>query len=46
MILIPYYFFMALFLGFFFLYVFKNDHHVILKNKKCDSNDKNCYSIN
>jgi hypothetical protein len=30
----PFYFFMALFISFFFIYIFKNDHYVIMKNKK------------
>ena len=32
--LVPFYFFIALFLGFFTIYVFKNDYFVIIKNKK------------
>jgi hypothetical protein len=30
----PFYFFMTLFIGFLIIYVFKNDYHVIMKNKK------------
>lgn len=29
----PLYFFITLFIGFFIIYVFKTDYHVIVKNK-------------
>ena len=42
--LIPFYFFLSLFIGFFMIYIFKNDYFVIMKNKKCDSDKANCYN--
>ena len=39
---IPLYFFITLFIGFLIIYTFKNDYHVIIKNKKCVGN--NCLS--
>lgn len=46
--LIPLYFFLALFIGFFIVYAFKNDHHLIIKNKKqkeCADGTFNCYNL-
>ncbi len=42
--LIPLYFFMALFIGFFIIYTFKNEYHIIVKNKKCLEGSNNCYN--
>lgn len=44
--LIPFYLFIALFIGFFAIYVFKNDYFVILKNKKCANGTLNCQNMN
>ena len=45
---VSFYFFIALFIGFFLIYVFKNDYKIILKNKgnkicageTCDINEE------
>ena len=44
--LIPLFFFMALFIGFFIIYTFQNDYHIIVKNKntKCLPGSNNCYN--
>ena len=42
--MIPIYFFIALFIGFFMIYVFKNDYFVIMKNKKCIGDKAICHS--
>lgn len=34
----PIYFFLALFLGFLFIYLYKNEYRVIYKNKICNGN--------
>lgn len=39
-----FYFFMALFIGFFVIYVYKSDYFVIMKNKKCMDNKMDCYN--
>lgn len=41
---IPLYFFIALFIGFFILYAFI-DNHIIYKNKKCSDGTNNCYNL-
>lgn len=44
--IIPYYFFMTLFIGFMIIYVFRNDYYVIIKNKNNNENYKNNECIN
>ena len=34
--LIPLYFFITLFIGFLFIYTFKDDYYVIIKKKNCN----------
>lgn len=45
--IIPFYFFMTLFIGFFLIYVLGNDYYVIIKNKSKSENYKsdciNCH---
>ncbi len=41
--LVPFYFFLALFIGFLIIYTYKYDYHIIFKNKKCI--DDKCYNI-
>lgn len=37
---IPFYFFLALFLGFMIIYIYESDYFVIIKDKNC--NDGKC----
>jgi hypothetical protein len=42
---IPLYFFLALFIGFLFLYTIKNDPHIVMKDKNENQNDTQCKDL-